>query len=176
MTFDDWAMILKANKVNSNINEVNNKQDFFFFFFFFLQWCRKPSRLRATLAQSNKWFSNPKPKWFPQTKTLRSKPNGGMKGVTCLTWNTGTRAHHHHTWENKRSTRWNDKNLTKKLINQKCQMEGKKTWKTYKREQTNNDTMCSQYSPIKKVTIKCTIRASKLGQEKVCRVKWTKGS
>ena len=32
MTFDDWAVILKANKVNSNINEVNNEQVFFFFF------------------------------------------------------------------------------------------------------------------------------------------------
>ena len=32
-TFDDWAVILKANKVNSNINEVNNEQAYYYYFF-----------------------------------------------------------------------------------------------------------------------------------------------
>ena len=71
------------------------------FIFIFLQWRHKPSKLKATPAQSNKWLSNPKLEWISQTKTPGSKPSGGMKGLTCSTWNTGMRAHHHHTWENK---------------------------------------------------------------------------
>ena len=34
MTFDDWAVILKANRVNTNIKEVNNEQAYFIFYFF----------------------------------------------------------------------------------------------------------------------------------------------
>ena len=121
-----------------------------FFFFFFLQWCHKPSKLEATLAQSNKCLSNPKSKWFLQNKTLRSKPKGGMKGVTYLIWNTGTRTHHQHTRENKRRMRRHYKNKTQWQMKQRCQIKERKTRNNLQKEQTNNNTMWSQYSSIKK--------------------------
>ena len=47
----------------------------------------------------------------------------------------------------------------------------KKTMNDLQKEQMNNDTMCSQYSPIKKITAKCTIRGPQPRQEKVCKAK-----
>ena len=66
MTFDDWVVILTVNKANPNINEMKIEWAYSFFF----KRSHKQSKLKATLAQSNKWLSNPKPKWFPQIKTF----------------------------------------------------------------------------------------------------------
>ena len=46
-----------------------------------------------------------------------------------------------------------------------------KTMNDLQKEQTNNDTMCSQYSPIKKIIAKCTIRGPQPRREKVCKAK-----
>ena len=54
-------------------------------------------------------------------------------------------------------------------------MEERKTMNDLQKEQTNNDTMCSTYSLIKKIIAKCTIRAPNPGEKRYARLSERKG-
>ena len=80
---------------------------FIFFYFFYFFWAEFHT---ITIQQKEPQTSNlDRPL---QPKNLESKPTGGTKGVTNLTGSSGTRAHYHHTRENKSEVNRDDRNWT----------------------------------------------------------------
>ena len=79
----------------------------YFYFYFLFFWAEFHT---ITIQQKEPQTSNlDRPL---QPKNPGSKPTGGMKGVTNLTGSSGTRAHHHHTRENRSEVNRDDRNWT----------------------------------------------------------------
>ena len=140
--------------------------------FFFLR-NNLQSKPTAIPAWSNKCTSNPKPKWSPQTKTPRSKPKDGTKGVTSLTYSFGMKACHHHTRKYRSEKNRKDKTKLKDRQSEGAWCRKEEIMNDLKMKQTNNDIMDSQYSSIQIINAKRTRGGPQPRWEKVCKAKWT---
>ena len=127
-SYNALIRLLKEKEISQNQNHlwwsqvyqrIPNKHNFsffsflfyfifsFFLLFLFLFWAEFHT---ITIQQKEPQTSNlDRPL---QPKNLGSKPTGGTKGVTNLIGSSGTRAHHHHTRENKSEVNRDDKNWT----------------------------------------------------------------
>ena len=119
-SYNAFIRLLKEKEISQTQNHlwwsqvyqrIPNKHNFSFFFifilFYFIFWAEFHT---ITIQQKEPQTSNlDRPL---QPKNPGSKPTGGTKGVTNLTGSSGTRAHHHHTRENRSEVNKDDRSWT----------------------------------------------------------------